>query len=304
MDIRRLEAFRKVYELGSFSKAGQELFLSQPTISAHVLSLEQELGAQLFDRLGRTILPTQAGEILYRHALGVFAALDGAAAEIGLLTSKVAGELPLGGSTIPATYLLPERLAGFSRLYPDVRIRLTVGDSRDIITAVRTGALSMGVVGASESDPDLVFIPILEDELVVAASRLLPGIQDLLDRGQTSIAVDRLADWPWVLREHGSGTRKAFEAALAEAGADIRIFAAPVEARGHETVVQCALHGLGLCVASRLAVAPLLDKGDLVAMDVPGLSMRRSFYVVRHAKRHVFPAMRYFIDYLKSSTKG
>lgn len=298
MDIRRLEAFRKVYELGSFSKAGQDLFLSQPTISAHVLSLEQELGTQLFDRLGRTILPTQAGNILYRHVLQVFSAIESASAEISLLQQRVAGEIFIGGSTIPATYLLPQRLAEFTRRYPEVRVRLTVGDSQEIITAVQEGALSLGVVGDNVSDPDLVFTTLLEDELVVAASTKLPGIQALMEKGAPTIPADQVREWPWVLREPGSGTRKALEKALAAIGLDIRFLNVAIEARSHEAVVQCALHGLGLCVTSKLAVGPCLAKGDLVAVDVPGLVMQRSFSVVRHARRHVFPAMRYFIEYL------
>ncbi|GFK95658.1 HTH-type transcriptional regulator CysL [Fundidesulfovibrio magnetotacticus] len=300
MDIRRLEAFRKVYELGSFSKAGQGLFLSQPTISAHVLSLEQELGTQLFDRLGRTILPTQAGEILYRHVLQVFSALETARAEVELLQQKVAGELLIGGSTIPATYLLPERLAEFSRRYPDVRVRLTVGDSQDIIGAVARGELALGVVGLAVSDPELVFTPFIEDELSVLGSRKLPGLQALCDGGTPSIAVEDLRNWPWVMREHGSGTRKAFELALGAAGQDIRTLNTVIEARSHEAVVQCALHGLGLCVSSKLAVAPCMAKGNLIQVSVSGLTMQRSFHMVRHAKRHVFPAMRYFMDYLNT----
>jgi len=300
MDIRRLEAFRKVYELGSFSKAGQGLFLSQPTISAHVLSLEQELGTQLFDRLGRTIMPTQAGEILYRHVLQVFAALETARAEVELLQQKVAGELLIGGSTIPATYILPQRLAEFSRRYPDVRLRLTVGDSQDIISAVASGELALGVVGLSVNDQELLFSQLLEDQLAVLCSRKLPGIDALCEQGAPVIPVENLRQWPWVMREHGSGTRKAFELALGSSGLDIRALNTVIEARSHEAVVQCALHGLGLCVSSKLAVAPCIAKGDLIQVDVPGLTMQRAFHMVRHARRHVFPAMRYFMDFLKT----
>ena len=300
MDIRRLEAFRKVYELGSFSKAGQELFLSQPTISAHILSLEQELGAHLFDRLGRTIMATQAGEVLYGYALEVFASLDAATAEIRLLQKKVAGELLIGGSTIPATYILPKRLARFSGMYPEVRVRLTVGDSQEIIDAVRNGSLSLGLVGAGAPDPELVFTPLVHDDLLIVCSPKLPGFQALMEKSVPAVAPEELPAWPWVMREHGSGTRRALELALADMGLDIRSLAPVIEARSHEAVVQCAVHGLGLCVASRMAVAPYLPRGELVVVDVHGLSMPRSFQLVRHAKRHIFPAMRFFTEFLTS----
>ncbi len=181
-----------------------------------------------------------------------------------------------------------------------MRVRLTVGDSQDITDAILAGELAMGVVGAHSTDPDLAFTPLVEDELIIVAAKKLPGIQDLCADGEPRISPDDIRSWPWVLREPGSGTRKAFETALADIGLDIRGLNTVIEARSHETVVQCAVHGLGLCVTSKLAVGQFLSKGELVAVDVPGLDMRRSFYIVRHAKRHVFPAMRYFMDFLEN----
>jgi len=302
MDIRRLEAFSKVFELGSFSKAGQELLLSQPTISAHVLSLEQELGTQLFDRLGRSILPTQAGSVLYRHAQQVFASLESARAEIGLLQKQVAGELSIGGSTIPATYLLPKCIAGFMRRFPGVRVNLSVGDSQEIIAAVQAGKLACGVVGAVADEPDLAFIPLLEDDLVVAASPKmdLPRAAS----GGPGLSPPELSQFPWVLREQGSGTRKAFVAALKALDLDIRSLPVAIEARSHETVVQCARMGLGLCVTSRLAADPCLSQGELLPVEVAGLHMQRAFSVVRHTKRHVFPVLRFFLEYLEEASAG
>lgn len=302
MDIRRLEAFCKVFELSSFSKAGQELLLSQPTISAHVLSLEQELGTQLFDRLGRTILPTQAGSVLYRHAQQAFASLESARAEIDLLQKQVSGQLSIGGSTIPATYLLPNRIAGFIRRFPGVRVNLSVGDSQEIIAAVQAGKLACGVVGAFAEEPELAFTPLLEDHLMVAASpqMALP----LSPSGYPFLSLQELVQFPWVLREQGSGTRKAFETALHALGLNIRSLPVAVEARSHETVVQCARMGLGLCVTSWLAADPCLSQGDLVPVEVEGLRMQRSFLVVRHTKRHVFPVLRFFLEYLEEVSEG
>lgn len=301
MDIRRLEAFSKVFELGSFSKAGQQLLLSQPTISAHVLSLEQELGTQLFDRLGRTILPTQAGTVLYRHAQQAFASLENARAEIALLQKQVAGELSIGGSTIPATYLLPKHIAGFTRRYPGVRVTLSVGDSQEIIALVQAGKLACGVVGAVADEPELAFVPLLEDHLMVAASPQMDLPRST--SGTLCLLPQELSHFPWVLREQGSGTRKAFENALNALGLDIRALPVAVEARSHETVVQCARMGLGLCVTSRLAADPCLSQGDLAPVAVAGLNMQRSFSVVRHTKRHVFPVLRFFLEYLEEISK-
>lgn len=298
MDIRRLEAFCKVYECGGFSKAGQELFLSQPTISSHVLALEQELGAQLFDRLGRSIQPTMAGEILYKHAKKVFASLSDAEAEVRLLQEKVGGELHVGGSTVPAAYLLPRMVASFWTRFPDVHIRLDVGDSQEIIAAVHAGDLAMGVVGATQEGSDLEFLPLLRDDLVVAASPRMRGLERFAAGETPVIGAQELARWPWVLREHGSGTRKALETALAALDLDIRHLDVIVEAHNAEAVIQCALAGLGLCVTSRLAAAQLIERGDLVPLAVQGLVMTRSFFQVRNVRRHVFPALRFFLEHV------
>jgi len=215
MDLKNLEAFCKVYELRSFSKAGQELYLSQPTISAHVSSLENELGVLLFDRLGRGILPTRAGETLYRHAKDIFERLTRAKSEVHLLTQKISGTLVLGASTIPAHYILPQVIAGFRAKFPDVSLDLRIGDTSEIIRQVRAGVLDAGMVGAMEPDPDLEFSRILEDELVVVAS---PGF----NVSRAPLDAEALKALPWIVREKGSGTRKAMENGLSSIGLEFR----------------------------------------------------------------------------------
>ena len=301
MDIRRLEAFAKVYELGSFSKAGQDLLLSQPTISAHVISLEQEIGVQLFDRLGRSILATQAGEILYRHTQRAFSELEQAKSEINLLLKRVAGELVIGASTIPATYLLPAPIGHFLRQYPQVRLQLRGGDSQEILAAVLSGKIAMGVVGAVSEEPDLVFYRIAQDRLLIVASTELAEQVCKTADSSGRIPLERVFDWPWVMREPGSGTRKAFENALTAAGCDTRRLQVCVQAPTPETLLHCVAQGVGLCSISSFAAAQLLKSGGLTCLDVEGLNIVRNFYAVRHAKRHVFPVLRYFLDHLKAT---
>ncbi|GAB6038941.1 selenium metabolism-associated LysR family transcriptional regulator [Fundidesulfovibrio butyratiphilus] len=301
MDIRRLEAFTKVYELGSFSKAGQELLLSQPTISAHVISLEQELGVQLFDRLGRSILATQAGEILYRHTQEAFTALEQARSEINLLLERVAGELIIGASTIPATYLLPALIGQFLRKHKEVRLQLRGGDSQEILTAVLSGQIAMGVVGAVNEEPELLFQKFAQDRLQIVAS---PAFAVKVRESASSsgpLPLEHIVKWPWVMREPGSGTRKAFESALTGAGFDIRRLNVCVQAQTPETLLHCVAHGVGLCSISSFAAEQSLRDGDLVSLDVEGLDIVRNFYAVRHAKRHVFPVLRYFLDHLNAN---
>ncbi len=293
MDIRRLEAFAKVYELRSFSKAGQELFLSQPTISAHVSALESELEVRLFDRLGRNILPTQAAEVLYRHAQDVFASLASAQAEIQLLQERVAGDLAVGGSTIPAHYVLPSLLARFSRRYPEVRMQLRVGDSQGIIARLIAGEEMVAVVGAQIDHPELVFDQLLRDELVIIAPTMGPDVPPKV------LAPQDIPSQPWIMREHGSGTRGAFERGLERIGVDGRALPVTLCVESTQAALASVRAGLGLTVTSRLAAKPLLEAGEAAEVSVPGLEMPRSFYLAYHARRHQFPVTRYFIEFVK-----
>lgn len=291
MDIRRLDAFRKVYEHRSFSRAGQELFLSQPTVSAHVAALEDELGVRLFDRLGRGVLPTPAAEALYSRAREVFLALERARAEVLLLREKVAGELVVGASTIPAQFLLPFILADFLPRYPEVRVEIADGDTEQVLERTAQGEVVLGLVGARTQRPELVCEPLLTDQLLVVAS---PAF---LSRHAAALKSGDLKAWPWILRERGSGTRKAFERALGDQGLGIRDLACPVQVGGTVAALRCAIAGLGATVTSRLAANEALARGELAAVPSLPLALQRSFFLVHHAGREFLPTAARFREF-------
>jgi len=300
MDIRQLKAFAKVYERKSFSRAAEDLFLSQPTISAHIATLESELKVPLFDRLSRGIMPTPAADILRAYCAQVFTAMEQAEAEIRLLSDQVAGRLVLGGSTIPANFFLPELVSQFLRLHPEVYFSLEEGDSRGVIQGVLNGQMSLGVVGAKEENPDLHFVPLFEDILVVlGSSGQFPG-------PERKFSLDDVCGMSWVLRQPGSGTRRAMEKAFEEAGRDYRQLRALSVVDSTEALLRFVRCGLGITVSSRLAARESLQRGELVILDVPELLFQRSFFVVSHRQRHQFPATRYFLDFLleKASSSG
>ncbi len=295
MDVRKIEAFAKVFEHKSFSKAGKSLYLSQPTISAHVAALEQELVVILFDRIGRTVVPTCAGEILYVHAQRIFDASELALSEIRKLQERITGKLDIGGSTIPANYILPEYLADFWRLYPEVVMDLRVGDSEEIITAVRDNSLMLGVVGTKCDIADLVFEPIVQDCLALV---MAPRVYER----HAHLATDAfLRSVPWVLREEGSGTRDAMERSLARFQIPMQALTPSITVRNAGATVRCVRAGMGAAITSAITVTDSLQDGSLVSIDLPGLRMERSFYVVHNRRRSLFPAALKLIDYLKSS---
>lgn len=296
MDIRRLEAFAKVYELGSFSKAASEMFLSQPTISTHVAGLESELEAVLFDRMGRKVLPTQAADILYSHVEKIFESMEAARAEIAALQERVSGKFAIGGSTIPAHYLIPELIAEFRETYPEVRVSLRVGDTEKITDMVADGELMCGITGAELDRPDLEFKQFIKDSMVVIAA---PALM----KGKNRISARRLPDYPWISREQGSGTRRAIESAMESAGIDRAGLNTAMVVESTQAVIQFVRAGLGISATSRLAAAEYLESGALTEVRIENLEMERWFYLVSHRRRHFFPAVRKFIDFVEEKAR-
>ena len=297
MDIRKIEAFAKVYEHCSFSKAGKSLYLSQPTISAHVASLEQELEVQLFDRIGRSVVPTKAGEVLYEHARKIFEASELAISELRKLQDRITGKLDIGGSTIPANFIMPEILAKFWTKYPEVIMDLRIGDSEDIVTQVRDNTLMLGVVGAVFESPELQFVKIASDALVLSMTPRRYEYQFHLPVEELLLAL------PWVLREEGSGTRVAMAESLSKFGIDIHSLRAVIMVRNAGAMSRCLSAGMGASITSAITVQGELDSGTLVAVDLPGLRMDRSFHVVYNKKRSLFPAAIKLIEFLKANAQ-
>ena len=294
MDVRKLEAFCKVYELQSFSKAGEVMFLSQPTISSHVANLEVELGVKLFDRLGRKVLPTQAGDVLYRNAVKVFDNLQQAKASIEMLRDRVVGELVVGCSTIPAHNIIPGLLARFSERYPDVTFTLHTGDSSEIIRQVLAGNLPVGIVGQMPDDEGLEVRLLLEDETVVVAA----SDASWLPAQGTPLSVEKLAALPWIMRERGSATRRVLEDALAGSGLSLNSLNIRCRVEGTCETIAHTLAGVGVSVTSSLASDQYVKSGELVRLRVPQLEGRRRFYLIYNSGRHIFPALRAFVDFV------
>jgi DNA-binding transcriptional LysR family regulator len=294
MDLRRLEIFAKVAELGSFSRAAEALFLTQPTVSEHVRSLEDELGVQLLDRLGRGATPTRAGQVLLGYARRMVALAREAQQAVDELQGRISGELAVGGSTIPGEYVLPGLIGAFKAKYPDISISLLIGDSRQVSGWVDEGRVEVAVVGARPSARALESRELMPDELVVVvpaghpwATRRAIGIADL--RGE-----------PLVMRERGSGSREAMERALADAGLDLSGFRVVGEMGSTQAVKQAVRARLGIALMSQRAVEDECRAGLLTCVKVTDLKFARAFYLVTHRDRTRSPVAQAFVAYLES----
>ena len=169
LETRHLQVFMAIWELHSFSKAAEKLYLTQPTISGHLKSLETILGTTLFNRSTRNISPTKAGELFHPFARKILNLMSQSEEEMNLFIGRKKGTLEIGGSNIPGEYILPPAIGRFKQDHPEIKITLKIGDTEDIVAAVADGLLELGMVGAIMDRPDIIFEACLVDDLVLIA---------------------------------------------------------------------------------------------------------------------------------------
>jgi DNA-binding transcriptional LysR family regulator len=277
MDIHHLKIFVSVYKNKSFTRASEELHISQPTISEHIKNLENSLDCKLFDRLGRSIMPTTEADVLYPKALRLLDDLDRIQEEISAAGTGVKGKLVIGASTIPGAYILPRVAYSFKKQYPKVGFEILIEDSAKITSLVLQHELLCGIVGARMTSDKLFYEPLIEDELVLVATKKILA--------QKTITLAKLTTIPFLLREIGSGTRQTFENFLEKYNVSTDEFNIVATLGSTSAVKQAVKEGLGASVISRIAVQEELDNNILHEIKIKNLSMMRSFYLVRQKKR-------------------
>ncbi len=295
MDIRALEVFCRIVELKSFSKAAEAVYLTQPTVSGHIKGLEEFVGIKLLDRLGREVVPTRAGELLYGYAKQVLALRTQAIQALEEYKGSLKGHLIIAGSNIPGEYVLPVLLAQFKARYPDVAITLKIADSQEVGRGVLDGTYELGTVGAKFDDGQLVYVKLLEDELVLA----LPPNHAWAAR--SAVAVGELSEQPFILREVGSGSRKVLEEALRSAGLDSGALTMVAVLGSTEAIRQAVKSGAGISVISLRAIQEDLERGTLRTVSLEGMRLTRDFYLVYHKNRSRSPLCDTFITFLLQS---
>lgn len=297
-DLRQLEIFRKVVDLKSFSKAADAVFLTQASVSERIGTLENLVGTRLLDRLGREVVPTRAGELLYKHAVLLLDMKRTAALEMADFLGVRRGEVRLGGSTIPGEYILPKVIGGFCRENPSLWVTLMVGDTVSIESRVLTGDLELGVVGSKSSNKNLIQHELWRDELVLTVPAGHRWVQD------KEVSVDALCEEPFIFREPGSGTFKILDGYLQSAGSAGLSALRPVACFGTSTAIKEGIKGgLGVSVLSSRAVDTELETGILKALRIQGLPMYRNFFLIRDKRRIVSPLCQALIDFLLTTSR-
>ena len=274
MNLKQLEAFVQVSESGSFSKAAKELFLTQPTISAHISSLEKELNVRLFIRNTKEVSLSDDGKDLYRYAKQI-TDLEKAIEERFYMDSDDGKHfITIAASTIPAQYLLPKVLMCYRERYPKEQIKIMETDSSEVVTQVVDHMVDVGFTGTVLEKKHCKYIPFYKDELAVITPDT-PEYRILKEQNRDDI--DWIKRKPLILREEGSGTRKEAEKQLKNAGISMEALDIVASIANQETIKKSVKQGMGITVLSRVAAE---DEDGLLIFPIPGADEGRDINLV------------------------
>lgn len=296
IDMKELEAFVSVVDRGSFSRAAEALYLTQPTISAHVAALERKLNIKLLVRTTKEIYPSDAGNLLYDYAKEILRLRTSAVQAIKAFSHEMRGSISVAASTIPGQYYLPKLIQGFRAEYPDISFSVQLLDSTEVAEQVAGRKTEIGFTGTIISLSKCVYQPLAEDRLVI----ITPNTPRYQAYQSTGFPVRQLTREAFISREAGSGTRMETESFLKEMGVNAKDIRIAVEVRSTESIKQMVSEGLGIAVISKSACEDYCQFKKLLAFNFDSVNLRRKLYLVRHKNSILSPIAQAFYDYAAS----
>lgn len=286
-----LKIFVTVAELKNFSRAAEELYLSQPSVSLQIRNLENELGTKLINRSPKHLELTQSGGILYGYAKQILLLQDKAKHEINQLTNVVTGSLKVGASYTIGEYILPFALAEFAAQFPNVDIGASIANTVEITQAVRSNHLDLALVEGEVHHSDLDIQALMDDEIIL----VVPN-QHALAR-LPIVTADHLQDQVWILRESGSGTRDFSDKLIKDWSIHVK---KSYSFGSSQAVKQAVIAGLGIALVSSWIVHKELKAKELTAIRIKGKRLIRSFSIIRPKNSEMSKAMSVFTESLFS----
>ena len=301
MDFEQIRAFLNVASLRSFSEAGEKMFISQPSVSMRIKSLEEELGVKLFDRSkAREPSLTEAGKIFIDYAQSIINLQDECREKLSKQREAATGLVYIGSSTVPGSYLLPGLLAAFRKIAPSIDFYVNILDTSAVLEGVLNYSYDLGYVGSVKQDERLKYIPLVDDELVLTVRKGLLNKADFKE----GVSLDILLPHHLILREKGSATRQLLEKKLNESGYDLNSFNGITFINSLEGIKQAVKEGLGIAVVSKLSINEMVQSGSVDIHTIRGLDLHRSLYLVCHRSRVLGAAARKIKDFtIKEFTK-
>ena len=298
MELKHLLSYATVVRLGSFSRAAEELFIAQPTISLHVRQLEEELQTRLILRTTKSLEVTEKGREVYEYAQSILQLKD-------RITEKCSGGagriIRLGASTIPSAYLLPEVLPADVKRHPATYFTIDQGDSRSVIEKVAEGVIDIGLTGMKPASSDIIAEPFCDDAVVVITPVREPF---LTMKDKNTATLKSLFEEPVILREEGSGSLKAADTFLASAGFSEKDLHVAARTNDPEAIKNLVVQGLGISLISSRAAVNYSRENRLLVFSFPEVSGRRLFYTAVKRTGALPECAKDFLRYLRQYYAG
>ena len=291
--LHQMKVFEAIARSGSFTRAAEELFLTQPTVSQQIKQLTKAVGLPLFEQVGKRLYLTDAGQEVLKVCRDISERLSQMEMTLADLKGLKQGNLRLAVITT-AKYFVPRLLGPFRHRYPGINISLQVINRQRVLERLSENLDDLYILGQPPSNLDINLRPVLENPLVVIAPHNHPLAQE------KNIPLQRLAEEPFIMREAGSGTRMAVEYFFEENRVTINV---EMEIGSNEAIKQAIVGGLGLSVLSRHALALEGTKGPLTILDVEGFPIQRHWYIVYPASKQLSVVARTFLQYLLDEGK-
>lgn len=293
MELKHLISYATVVRLGSFSRAAEELFIAQPTISLHIRQLEEELQTKLLVRTTKSIEVTEKGREVYEYAASILQLRN-------RITERCAeGErriIRLSASTIPSAYILPEVLPAYVKRHPATYFTIDQGDSRSVTEKLAEGVTDIALIGMKPSSSDIAAEPFYEDRVVI----ITPVREPFLTMKETdSATLQKLFEEPVILREEGSGSLKAANTFLANAGYSESDLHVAARTNDPEAIKNLVARGLGISMISSKAAEDYSRENRVLVFSFPEISGRRTLYIATRKHAALPERAKDFLRYLK-----
>ena len=289
--LHQLKVFEAAARHGSFTRAAEELFLTQPTVSMQIKQLTKSVGLPLFEQLGKRLYLTEAGRELFTTCRQIFDTMAQFEMKVADLKGLKQGQLRLAVITT-AKYIIPRLLGPFCQLYPGIDISLQVTNHEGIVDRMINNLDDLYIMSQVPDNIDVNFEPFLENPLVVFAPLNHPLSQE------KHISIQRLADEPFIMREPGSGTRRAVQTLFEQHGIRVKV---KLELGSNEAIKQAIAGGLGISILSRHTL--LTDASEFSILDVEHFPIKRTWFMVYPAGKQLSIVARTYYEYLLEEAK-
>lgn len=294
MELKQLQSFVTVAAWGSFTRAAELLYLSQPTISAHIRQLEEELHARLISRTTKTVELTPKGKEIYEYAANILELRD---RMVSACSDGCQNVIHLGASTLPSSYILPEVLPIYGKQNPDTYFVIHQSDSQGVVSGLLDGIFDIGMAGMCTGEASLIWEPFYRDRMAV----ITPVNEHFLTlQRENTVSIQELLKEPMIFRENGSGSKKSADRLIESLGIsqkDLRITAC---VNDQETIKNLVAGGLGISIISEKAARNFREEKRVLVFEFPELDSTRNLYLVHRRDDILSDRALDFMEFIKS----